>query len=271
MTYDSLETSAHDGGPLEGFRFVGTSSSYHYTNAQQDITINGILYQAAFIKRSGIKSGSQEDSYELEIELPFELQLAQDYAYASSPPTLDMILYRYHEAGDPATEWIIAWVGSVTAFSVSGKIAKLRVPSVFEAVLSGNIPSVYYQGPCNHVLYDSRCGISRAANTTTSTVQSITDSTTIVVVDDGVADGVLVAGELNLPVKKERRQIISNTANTLVINFPFFDIEVGDEVEMAAGCDHAYQGDCKTKFSNTLNYGGFPYIPNENPFEGNIG
>lgn len=271
MTYDSLETSAYDGGPLEGFRFTGTSKSYHYTNAQQDITINGIRYTADFIKRGGVKSGTQEDSYDLEIELPFELQLVQDYAFSSSPPSLDVTIYRYHESGDPATEWIIAWKGKVTAFSVSGKIAKLRVPSVFEAVLQGTIPSVYYQGPCNNVLYDDRCKISRATYTTYSTVASITDSTTVVVVNDGVADNFLVAGELYLPLKGERRQIISNVANVITFNFPFFDIEVGDSVEMAAGCDHAYQGDCKNKYSNTLNFTGCPYIPNENPFEGNIG
>ena len=273
MTYTSLEQSAHDGAPIEGFQFIGTATSFRYTNAQKDVTINGLLYTAAAIKRGSIRSGSQEDdSLELELELPFDLGVVQTYAFATAPPDLDLVVYRYHEDGNPATEWVIAWKGKVTGFSVSGKVAKVRVPSSFELALRGSVPSVYYHVPCNHVLYDQRCKVVKATFTKITTVTAVgVDGLQITVADDGFADNILNAGEIFLISRGERRLIFSNVANVLQINFPFSSIANGDVVELYAGCNHAYQGDCKTKFANTLNFGGFPYIPSDNPFEGEVG
>jgi uncharacterized phage protein (TIGR02218 family) len=272
VTYTSLETSAHDGAPIEGFHFIGTTSAWRYTNAQRDVTINGLLYTAAAIKRGGIRSGTQaDDGIELEVTLPFSLGLVQTYAFAASPPDLDLTVYRYHESGDPATEWVIVWKGKVTAFSLDGKVAKVRVPSVFELALRGTVPSVFYQGPCNHVLYDARCKVVKALFTKLTTVTVVSaDGLSITVADDGFADNFHKAGTLYLPVKLERRLVLSNVANVVGINFPFFNVDVGDDVDLSAGCDHAYQGDCKNKFANTLNHGGYPYVPSDNPFEGSI-
>lgn len=272
MSYTTFELSAHDGGPVEGYQFHGTVSSYRYTNAQRDVTINGLLYSAAFVKRAAIRSGTQDDdALELEIELPFDTPLVQAYAFAASPPDLEVTIYRYHEDSDPAVDWIVVWRGKVSTFSVTGEVAKVRVPSVFELALRGAVPSVFYHGPCNHVLYDARCKVVKATFTQKTTITVVSASgTTITVTDDGFADNVLKAGELFIPAKGERRLIFSNVANVLTINFPFFDVDVGDAVELYAGCDHAYQGDCKNKFANTLNYGGFPYVPAENPFEGTL-
>jgi hypothetical protein len=89
------------------------------------------------------------------------------------------------------------------------------------------------------------------------------------VVDDGWPDNDLNAGVITLTAKGEKRLIISNVANVININFPFHDAEDGDAVELVRGCDHTYSI-CDTKFSNTKQFGGFPYIPGENPFLGQL-
>jgi hypothetical protein len=59
---------------------------------------------------------------------------------------------------------------------------------------------------------------------------------------------------------------------TLVtIGYAFADLLLGDEVQLARGCNHLGRaGDCKLKFANYINYGGFEDIPPDNPFSGEL-
>lgn len=270
MPYVDSETSAHDGSPVEGYEFIGTNNTYRYTSVEQGVTINGQPYTPiAGLKRDAIRSGTQDDdSLELEITMPFDTALVREYAYDTSPPDLDVTVYRYHDQDNPASEFIKAWVGRVTGFSVTGKEATIRVPSIFELVMRGEVPSVYYHHPCNHVFADARCKAVQSTQATTIAV--ITSGTQIQVADDGHADNFLIAGEMILTSKGERRTIIDNVADLITINFPFSNPEVGDLVTLGSGCDHAYKGDCLNKYNNQLNYGGFPFTPTDNPFQGEL-
>lgn len=267
--YSDREISAHSGAPVEAYKFIGTFSNYYYTSAELDVTVNGQLYTSALIKRQAINTGTQEDgNLELEIEIPYDLQLARDYAFDIAPPDLLVEILRYHEGTNPASDWVIVWRGAVTSFSSSGHRVKVIVPSIFSVLLSGEVPSVYYQNMCNHVLYDDRCKLVKASYQQDTTIVSV-DTDTIEVAADGFDDSYLQAGEIVNTTKNERRLIINNVADVLTINFPFFNAEAGDSVSLFAGCNHAFTT-CRDKFSNTLNYGGFPYVPSDNPFQNEL-
>lgn len=269
MSYNAAENSIHDGAPVECYKFIGSFRTYRYTSADTEQTVNGELYFPVAGSRGTIRAGTQsDDSLALEITLPFNLDVVQDYAYAESPPALTLEVYRVHRGTDFATDWSLLWKGKVSSFNVDGRVAKVRVPSIFSRALQGDLPSAYYQNPCNHVLFDSRCKVNRAIF---STVTTVTDAQTldVNVVDDGADDGALAAGEIVNNRTGERRLILNNLANTVSINYPFVDMRVGDEVELAAGCDHSFST-CKAKFNNALNYGGHPYIPTDNPFQGEV-
>ena len=267
--FSDYENSVHDASPVECYKFVGSFKTYRYTSAERDITLNGELYTAIPIKRNAVKSGTQEDdSLNLEVEIPFNTDIVIDYAYAESPPRLGLEVYRAHRGTNFSTDWSLLWSGRVSSFSVDGRVAKIRTPSVFSRALQGDLPSVYYQNPCNHVLFDGRCKVSRGSYLTTSTVVSVSNNS-IQVANDGVADSFLKAGELVNTRNGERRSIVDNVLNLLTVNYRFVDIRVGDVVDMVAGCDHSYTT-CKNKFNNTLNYGGHPFIPSDNPFIGEL-
>lgn len=269
MSYDDFEGSAHDGAPVECYKFIGAFRTYYYTSADVVTTVNGEDYEPVAGRRGTIRSGTQsDDTLALEIELPFDVDVVRDYAYAESPPTLTLEVYRVHRGSSFSTDWILMWKGKVSSFNVDGRVAKVRVPSIFARALQGDLPSAYYQAPCNHVLFDSRCKVSRAANSTVTTVTDVS-TTAFNVVSDGGVDGVLTAGEAVVTRTGERRLILGNLAGTVTINFPFVDMKVGDEVTLTVGCDHAYTT-CKAKFNNTINYGGHPFIPSDNPFTGEI-
>lgn len=270
MSYDSIESSAHDGAPVECYKFIGTFKTYRYTSAEVEQVVNGETYAPAAVKRGQIKAGTQsDDSLALDVELPFNVDVIRDYAYSESPPSLTVEVYRVHRQSDHATEWALYWKGKATSFTVDDFVAKVRVPSIFARALQGDLPNVYYQAPCNHVLYDSRCKVSRVAHTITSVVISV-GGTSFSVSDDGGVDNALKAGEAVCLRTGERRLIMGNVAGTLVINYPFVDLREGDDVQMVDGCDHSFTT-CKAKFANTINFGGHPYIPADNPFSGEIG
>lgn len=269
MSYETFENSIHDASPVEGYKFIGTFKTYRYTSAATQQTINGELYIPAPIKRTSVRAGTQEEeSLALELSLPYDLEVVQDYAYAESPPKLVLEVYRVHRGTDFSLDAILFWKGPVSSYSVTDRNAKLRVPSIFSNALQGGVPNVFYQNPCNHVLYDGRCKVVKATFSTTTTTTDV-GTNNIVVVDDGFADAFLEAGEIVNNRNGERRLILGNVANTISINFPFVDLQIGDEVTLSSGCDHSFTT-CKNKFNNTQNYGGHPYIPGDSPFEGAI-
>lgn len=269
MSYDVAENSVHDASPVECYKFIGSFRTYYYTSADTEQVVNGETYFPVAGSRGTVRAGTQsDDSLALEIMLPFNLDVVQDYAYAESPPALTLEVYRVHRGTDFATDWNLLWKGKVSSFNVDGRVAKVRVPSIFSRALQGDLPSAYYQAPCNHVLFDSLCKVNRASYSTTTTVTDAS-ALSVNVLDDGAADGDLVAGEIVNNRTGERRLILGNLANTISFSYPFVDMKVGDEVVVTAGCDHSFST-CKAKFSNGANFGGHPYIPADNPFAGEV-
>ena len=270
MSYDTFEQSVHDAAPVEVYKFIGSFTTYRYTSYHEEITVNGETYTPIPLKRGGIKIGTQQDSsLTLEITLPFDTQLVFDYAFSETPPTLRVEVRRVHIGSSLDTDWKMLWTGRVAALKVKGRECTLTVPAVFDNVLRGEVPNVYFQQVCNHTLYDARCAVSRAAHTTLATVVGVS-TLSIEVDDDGVADNALAAGEIINQRNGERRLVMSNLANVVEINFPFVDIVAGDEVQLAKGCDLAH-ATCVNVFANGDRFGGHPYMPADNPFEGTIG
>lgn len=267
--FDDLEEGVSSSAPVEGYKFTGSFKTYRYTSADRSILINGELYLPVAVSRSRVKAGTQEDdNLSLDLEIPFDVDVIRDYAYAQTPPRLTLEVFRQQQ-DDPENAWSLFWTGIVRGFSVSGRTAKVQVPSIFSLALQGEIPNVYYQAPCNHVLYDGRCGISRAANKYDAVVQTVTGAA-ITLTAAPATTGILAAGEIVNVRNGERRLILSNAGSTINIGYPFVDLLPGDAVELVKGCDHSLET-CKAKFDNVINFGGFPYIPSDNPFEGTVG
>ena len=271
MAYEDVESSPHDGAPIECYEFVGTFFTYRFTSAAENVVLNGQTYISVPLKRKSVKTGTHnDDTLEMVLEIPYDNIMVQHYAYDTSPPELDLTVYRSHQSLNMAFDFVVYWQGPVTAFSVSGALCQLNIPGLFSTVLAAPFPVIHYQHPCNHVLFDSMCGISRASNSSVSTITAIgLDGYTISVLDDGAVDSSLRSGEVQLLASSERRLIVNNVADVVTLNYPFHTVTVGDSVEMTQGCDHSF-ATCKAKFSNSLKYGGFPNIPHNNPFKGKL-
>jgi len=269
MSYRDYENSVSKAAPIECYLFIGSFAEYRYTSADVEVTLNGRTYLPAAITRDTLRAGTQEDDQlALELTMPYDTRVVRDYAYSDSPPSLMLEVHRVHRGSDFDTESILMWKGEVTSFTVEGRLAKMVTPSIFSRALQGDVPSIYWQGPCNHLLFDTGCGLNR--NTYLQVTNLVTVAgTDLEVVDQGFADDYLIGGEMVNNRTGERRMIVANDANLIKVRVRFADARPSDQVQLTAGCNHSFDT-CKTKFSNGLRFGGYPFIPTDNPFEGEL-
>lgn len=151
--------------------------------------------------------------------------------------------------------------GRVGDIVVNGTTVKMTVKTFVE-VLDTQYPIDVYSASCLNTLYDSRCGVSKAANALNLSVQSGSTQSTLLcgVTGSGVYDlGILVfTSGVNTGVQ---RAVKAHTSGQLVLSFPLLDApSVGDTFTVYKGCDKT-QATCISKFANLSKFRGQPYVP----------
>lgn len=273
MSYQAVETSREGAEPIELFEFVGTNNTYRFTSYNEQISFQGFDYLPIAISRRAIKYGSNaQDEVAIEVALPYNETVAFEYIFAAAPPELRITIYRVHASNNITMDAITLWRGRVTSTNVKGREAVFRVPTIFGYLFNTNAPSVRYQSPCNHRLFDARCKVNEALNSFTADVLSINGN---FVQLDAIAAGFegtdLVGGTIQVDGDVEARLIVGQTGTTIETAYPFSNaITAGTTLQLKRGCNRAINGDCLNKFNNVANFGGFVLVPPKNPFEGNV-
>lgn len=266
MSYEDYENSGSDGYVIELYDFIGLFNSYYYTSFAENVVVDGRTYVSVpGLKRKNLKvtSVGGSSSGDLEINLPFDIDLTKEYAFTDVPPTLNLILRRGH-IGDPSEAFPVIWSGAVGSWSIRGRQASLKVPSTFASALDATVPAQRWQGPCSHLLYNARCGILRADYRHTTTVVSL--SASIINVASLPWTGTEgVGGEVINLDTGERRTIRSHEGLVVTVKVGFTELRPGSNVALQQGCDHA-AATCRDKFNNLDRYGGFNLVPSLNPF-----
>lgn len=263
MSFTDADISPHDGKPVEFYKFIGSAGTFCYTSDNEEQVLDGDVYYPTPVTRTGIETGSIVDTtMTMDINVPSNSDVARLYCLKTSPDALKVEVRKRHR---DTSESVIEWQGYLLDVTVSTLWATLKTGSVIQDKLRNNVANIYYQRTCNHVLFDERCKVSRAAFTNTAEIVKVQNQL-ITVDNDGAADNSLKAGEITNTRTGEIRGIYSNENNVLRISYPFVDLKVGDTVELTYGCNHARLGDCKHRFNNVVNYGGFDFIPTMNPF-----
>src|SRR5574337_1098682 len=188
--YSDCETSMHDSEPIECYEFVGSYKTYLYTSGDLPVSVNGRVFAPIPITRTNVKAGTHnEDNLDIRIEMPITTALVKDYGFQITPPRLRLTIYRVHRGTNYASDYAIYWTGDITSINISNNKASFTIPSVFGNAMAGTIPSVSYQTPCNHVLFDSGCKISRAANMVTTTVVTASGNSVQIASSGAFPDG----------------------------------------------------------------------------------
>lgn len=271
MAYDTYELSEYLGAPVELFLFKDDIAQrvWAFTTGD-DALIDGLItYAPGIIGRTSVKAGGNEITSGIQVKVPIDSDVAQQFkAYLPSRP-IGLIVQRYHYV-DGAAERKTAFVGEVStvAFENDG-MATLGCDPLTKA-MKRKVPWQVYKAGCNRALYEVGCGVSRAAFATPAGAYTVSGNTITSTAFGTKPDGWFSNGYLEVPATGDRRYIIAHVGNTITLDYPLFGLAAGEPLTAQAGCPRT-RAVCRDRFNNLPNYLGWDWIPQINPFDTNFG
>lgn len=270
MTYAQYEQSQQAGQPIELYTFQIGSTFYRYTSAEDQITFQSNLYYPRQISRGGTAQSNEQTKQQMEITLPTSDEVASRFIGIVPGQLMTLSIVRAHR-NDPDQEGLVIWDGRITGASYKDSGVRCVLQGLTtEVSLSRPIPRFKYQGMCNHVLGDAMCQVDLASATHrhTAVVTAVSGAMVTVAGLSAKGSGWAVGGYVEY-LANDWRLVLAQTGDVCTLLLPFADNVVGQTVTVVTGCDHSLDT-CNTKFANTINYGGFPYVPQRNPFTAGV-
>ena len=265
MSFDSRETSAYSGAPVECYRFVQGSSVWLFTSADADVVLPSGTYAREVIRSGQLDHSQEAGAGELEVRLPRDNPVARLFVTYLPPQRVALTVYRAHrgEESTPATFFL----GEVAATRFEDSEAILSCLPISQA-LRRRIPVLVYQTQCNWPLYSAGCGVSQTAFRDPILIGTVSG---VIVTSADFAlrtSGWFRNGWLEGPTG-ERRWIVEHVGNTVTLLAPLAGLAPGQAAYAFAGCDRT-ETVCAAKFGNLVNHLGFARIPNRNPYQGSV-
>jgi uncharacterized phage protein (TIGR02218 family) len=271
VTYSAQETSLESGQPIELFEFHVSGEFFRYTNGETTQTRLGADFLPAAISRSNIKRSGPKFEAEVEIQASlnddtirnFLLQWAQ-----ISPEGLATVKIYEKHLTDLTEEYRVIFAGDMQSVRFDEMQARMLVKTIGD-MLTREGPKDTWGGPCENQFGDDYCQVvlstvQKDLNLTTLGGDGIT--LTFNTLGDGRLDGDYVGGYVKLVSKPfDFRFIVTHVGDVVTLQQPFASIAAGDLCQIVEGCHHTLE-DCDTRFANSLEYGGTPFTPRDNPF-----
>lgn len=264
MTYGGREASVRDGAPVELYEFAwGAVAPLRYTSAAADYPLGADTYLAATLQRSQIEASAERARNAITITCARDFPVAELFRVAPPSELIAVTLRRQHR-GD--AEVAVIWQGRVLNCEWAGAQATLNCEPVSSSLRRIGLRR-RYQRQCPHVLYGPSCGVVRATHSKATTVTGATG----LVLEVAALDAKPYAGgfvEWTTPAGAiERRFIRSFSGLAITLTQAFQGIGAGAAVVVSPGCAHT-RAMCADTYANLPNHGGFPFIPQKNPFDG---
>lgn len=271
MTYETLESSVQDGRPVYKFKFVRGSDEFLYTSAPYVIGDSEGTFQPAAISASNITQTGELAKNGIKIKLPRDNALAQIFlGFTPELPTTVTIFRAHNDPTLEVSDDAVYWKGRVAAAEAERDSVTLECEDIFTSMRRPGLRAKYQKG-CRYALFSSGCGVD---------IDSYADAATV---DSQNGFVLTLSGDSNSNLSEvnyylggiiklsdgSMRYIVGHDGNNITLISTFPSSVVGQSVTIYPGCAHTTT-DCKTKFNNLENYGGFPYIPAKNPFRNSV-
>lgn len=236
-----------------------------FTTFDRDLTISGTTYQSA----DSLSLSSLETQAGLAPDNLDVLGMLSSTAITES----DIMAGRYDDAtveiaccnwADLSQGLLKLKRGTIGTISSDGNGYRFEIKGLADA-LETTIGDIYTKA-CRYAFGDASCTVNTASATyrKTGTLTSITNSITFTDSTRGEAAGFFTHGKITFTSGANSGltfAIKSFASGQFVLwQTPPFTCAMGDAYAATAGCDKQFTT-CQTKFSNTLNFGGFPHIP----------
>jgi uncharacterized phage protein (TIGR02218 family) len=269
------------------FSLLNGAGSLYYTSSDWPLKFNGNTYQTAMnsgvvIDRKGSKAkikwniGTHVNTLAIDVLANNAKVNGQDFFAAVKQGVFDGATVTFYRAyWNRTTSFMnpILPVGVVQMFA--GHVAQIdssRSKVTFTIkdymdLLNIQLPRNLYQGGCLNTLYDTACTLNansfmETGGVTSGSSASVVNNTTLTgttgVYDQGK---ITFTSGLNNGISRSVKQYINGSPTTIALLSPFPNTPAnGDTFKVFQGCNKT-QSTCNTKFSNLINFRGFPYIP----------
>jgi uncharacterized phage protein (TIGR02218 family) len=264
MSYESVEASVNSGAPIELYEFIQGTNEWRYASCDSAIVYNAKTYQPYPISRDRIKQTTDPFKNDLKLVLPRENNFAAQFLGFAPDEITSVTIYRGHAVD---LNFITYWKGRVIGAEVSGNEVTIDCESIFTSVRRPGLRAVY-EYTCRHALYGVACKAAPSAFEVSGTIASISSNGLVLTITaaGSFASGYFTGGMIG-QLTGTRRFITNHTGSDITLSRPVQEFGIGLDIKLYPGCDHTKET-CNNKFANIANYGGFPWIPIRNPFDG---
>lgn len=265
MAFGDIELSDYLASPSELYTFTRGSEVWRYTNADSNISFGGFVYVALPISRGGIEQTIEMSRNPITLTLIKDAPMLE--AYKSSPPS-DVTLLTINKIHAGLEQSIVVWLGRISNVKFGELEASVNCEPVYTSMKRSALRRRYQTG-CPHALYESQCGVNRAA-----VMELVELSSASGVTLSGAAFGIHPDGyfsggyiEATIGVVVHRRSITGHVGAAVTINLPLPAYTGSLTIRAYPGCDHSLST-CNSKYNNADNFGGQPFFRSKNPMNG---
>lgn len=267
-SFDYFETSLFEAKPRALYEFRFGPNVWRYASGEGDLVLPGLgTYASVAISDGGIAQTGNPQSDDVTVTLPRNTPVAN--LFATVPPS-ETVYLTMRRTNIGATEAPVVWIGTVKASKIvdlnSVEFTCLMIASSFDR----QGLRLGWQRTCPHALYDRNCRVDPEAWAIQVPIESITGSEIYSSVISGLANARFTGGFVKWTTALgtiERRAIDEHQGSRFSILESTAGLQVGMTIAAYPGCPRNTDG-CLS-FNNLSNYGGFPHMPGQSPFDGN--
>lgn len=263
MTYDTRETSVHDGEPVECYLFNRGSASWLLTSADRQIVLPAFgTFEPEAVLAQGQEHRQEDHQGGTSLDLPRTSPIVTAYIQLQPAAKTWLRIYRAHRGDETSPSCVFnGWV-DVVSFGRDASVARLQCVSLL-SYLRRRVPSIAYTVQCNRAVYAPGCDVDQ---------ELFRDECSITAVDGAILTspgfalrpaGYFQAGWIERE-SGERRFIVAHVDDTVELMNSFADLAPPETVSAFAGCDLT-RTTCIGRFDNIERFLGFEWIPWRDP------
>ena len=271
MSYDEFETSVSSGRPYYLYAFNDGTTTTRLTSNADDLLKMTETWTASPLSHADIEQTGNIEKSSLQLTFPLSDSYARQFLQPV-PQVVTATIWRGHLL-DEDEEHRVVWKGRVVGAKTQNQILTLEIESVFTSLRRPGCRA-RYQRTCRFALYHVGCNLDITAFQTEKALTEISGLVLTVPAAGSETDGYYKAGVLEY--NGLFGFIVDHSGSSLTLLAPVQGLQEALDaasgsltVKLAPGCDLS-RTMCEEKFSNELNHGGFPYMPDKNPFSVSI-
>lgn len=270
MTYTDREISIQDGQPFFLYLFADGLTAHRLNSDPEELVVDGETWGPSPISHTHMEMSGNLEKQILSLTFPLSNILAQSFLVPSGRTTTVTVFRGHHN--DLDEELRVVWKGRVVGATSQKQSIEVQVENIFTSMRRSGCRA-RYQINCRHTLYLPGCNLN------------LNDFKIAAIIADISGVVLTVSAAASYPDQHFRAGmviwnglfgfIINHIGNQLTLMaeiptlFNAFEILGPIDIFIAPGCDLSL-ATCDVKFANSLNHGGFPWLPPTNPFSSSI-